>query len=640
MTGPYSRTSRPALAALVSVPLLLAGCYAPLQLEESDHPVVLNDHLLEGPGPSAPGPYTVRSLTYGSGTDRNRPEYAEGVAFHTDSVDASGLVSLGEDADERMEYWGFSPGGFPLNARVWYPEGRGPFPLVLIVHGNHDPRDFSDLGYDYLGEHLAGRGYIAASIDMNFINGLNNENDARGWLLLKHVEAFEAFSRDSSNPFHGLVDLSAVALVGHSRGGEAVANAAAFNRLTHYPDDATVRFDFGHDIRSIVAMAPVDGQYRPTDRHVPVENVNYLVFHGSHDGDVTSPHGTRVYNRVRFTDDSPRLKAAIYVYRANHGQWNSRWRNKDFGPRSERLLDLRGLLPIEDQMEFAKVYVTAFLDTTLGDEDRWLPLFRDHRVAGGWLPETMYITRFQDSSYRSLAGFEEDIDVTSGTVPGVELIGDGLKQWREGELLLRSSNRPTTSRSQESQAVWLGWQSGEAPPEADGRPQADEGSSASADEAGLRDASARYRIVLPETLVADWGLSGDASLQLALAVVEGDSVTAVPGADVDLSVEVVDMGGRAVTVPLSDYGPLREPLEMRIYRRPDWEERFPRLWELLPQSFSIPLSDFTALEPEFRPDRLREIRLVFDRSGKGTVVLDDLGIAFLDPAFTRVRVKR
>ena len=609
MSEPYRRALRSLRPLALSAALLTLGCYGTLQLEESDHAAVLGRQLMEGRGPGAPGEREVRSLTYGSGTDRNRPEYAGAVAFRTDSVDASGLVSLGNEADERSEYWGFTPKGFPLNARVWYPEGEDPAPLVLIVHGNHDPRDFSDPGYDYLGRHLASRGYIAASVDMNFVNGLDNENDARGWLLLKHVEAFREFDSDPSNPFHGRVDLSRVALVGHSRGGEAVANAAAFNRLTHYPDDATVRFDFGFDIRAIIAMAPVDGQYRPTDRHVPVENVSYLVFHGSHDGDVTSPHGTRVYNRVRFTDGDQYLKAAVYVYRANHGQWNSRWGSKDFGPRSERILDLRGLMPTEDQMEFARVYVTAFLDSTLRNEDRWLPLFRDHRVAGEWLPPTMYITRFQDESYRRLAGFEEDIDVTTGTAPGVRLSAEGLSEWREGELMLRSSNRPTTSRSQETQGVWLGW-------------GADAGD-------GESDAGAEGSEV-----------GEGASLEMALAVVRGNSADARPGADVDLTVQAVDRSGRAGSVRLSDYGPLREPLEMRIYRRSEWEERFPRLFEILPQSFSIPLTDFAAEGSGFDPGDLREIRLVFDRSDRGTVVLDDLGIAFLDPAFTRVRIER
>ena len=110
------------------------------------------------------------------------------MAFNTATVDASKLIDLGDQADSRNGYWGFTPEEFPLNGRVWYPDGYGPFPLVLVVHGNHNMKDFSDPGYDYLGELLASRGYILASIDMNFVNGgIRQENDARGWLLLKHL---------------------------------------------------------------------------------------------------------------------------------------------------------------------------------------------------------------------------------------------------------------------------------------------------------------------------------------------------------------------------------------------------------------------------------------------------------------------
>ena len=51
------------------------------------------------------------------------------------------------------------------------PEGEGPFPLTLIVHGNHNMIDYSDEGYGYLGNLLASRGIIVVSVDQNFING-------------------------------------------------------------------------------------------------------------------------------------------------------------------------------------------------------------------------------------------------------------------------------------------------------------------------------------------------------------------------------------------------------------------------------------------------------------------------------------
>ena len=127
-----------------------------------------------------------------------------------------------------------------------------------------------------------------------------------------------------------------IAIMGHSRGGEAVGIAAAFNRLSHYPDDVNVKFNFNFNIKAVVAIAPVDGQYKPAGVFTPLENVNYMVIHGSHDGDVSSFNGLRAYQRIRFTDGKPWFKTAWYVYRANHGQWNTVWGNKDNGPRSGR----------------------------------------------------------------------------------------------------------------------------------------------------------------------------------------------------------------------------------------------------------------------------------------------------------------
>jgi dienelactone hydrolase len=625
--------------ALVAAP----ACYPALRLAPDDSHEVLAHHTLDAPNPAAPGGFEVRRLYYGSGTDRRRPEYRDSVAIRTDSVDASKFVDLGATAASRNRYWGFTPKGMPRNARVWYPEGAGPFPLVLIVHGNHDMTDFSDPGYAYLGELLASRGYIMASIDMNFLNGgIRGENDARGWMLLKHLEAWRGFHEAESGPFAGRVDMSRIALIGHSRGGEAVAHAAAFNRLSHYPDDARVSFDFGFDIRSLIAIAPVDGQYQPADRLVPLEDVSYLVFHGSHDGDVSTFAGLRAWQRLQFTDDVPRLKAAVYMYRANHGQWNTGWGAHDNGPRSGRILDLRPLIDGDEQREFAKVYISAFLDATLREGTAYLPLFRDHRVAADWLPRTMYITRFQHSSFRPIASYEEDIDVTTGSVSGVRIRGDSLATWREGEVRMRWANSTFLNK-----AVWLGWNN----------------RLAGADTTRMGP-PAVYALTLPDTLARAWRLHEGATLDLLLMPTDAmppprpapvdttaapDSAAApaaarppraprpdpdAPKPPVDLTIEVVDAAGVAARVPLSRYGAIRRPLETRVLRRGDREaSAFAQLHELVLQSFTIPLADFVAAAPALDLARLAEVRLVFDRAVAGTVIVDDIGFSRPDAAW-------
>ncbi len=636
--------------ALSLLAVLVVACRGTLELTPDDSDRVLSRHVIEASDPGAAGAFAVKTLFYGSGTDKNRAEYRDSVTLVTEPVDASKLVSLGSQADERNEYWGFSPDSFPINARVWYPDGEGPFPLVLVVHGNHNPQDFSDPGYDYLGELLASRGFILASVDMNFINGgIRGENDGRGWLLLKHLQAWQDFDTEADSPLAGKVDMDQIAVMGHSRGGEAVGHAAAFNKLSYYPDDASLEFDFGFNIRSVVAIAPVDGQYLPTNRGAPVEDVNYLVFHGSHDGDVTSFHGLRQYKRVTYSGDVDAFKAAVYVYRANHGQWNSVWNSFDNGPRSPRILDLRALLDPADQRRFAEVYVSAFLEATLKGDESYLPLFRDHRVAGDWLPNTMYITNFEHSSHTAVADFEEDIDLTTGARPGVSLEGDSLQTWKEATLELRSRNRANTSASQENQAVWLGWNRNVSGTDELGRPSA-------------------YRVVLDRNPI-DGRLTERSTLDFRLAPVEDrprprsgpeeNSEDEAPSegrdaegpdnedegdadeASIDFTIEVIDAAGVRATVLASDYAPLRFPLKTRVLRRRDIEDsRFQELWELVLQSFSIPLGDFAASAPRLEVSRIRAVNFVFDQTEVGTVVLDDLGFSNLPPAFLDARLPR
>jgi hypothetical protein len=617
--------------------LLLGGCTQALKLSTNDAPVVLAHQLITAPNPGEPGSFAVHTLYYGSGTDKRRAEFRDSVALRTKTVDATPFVTADRaNAKAREKQWGFGFSKLPINGRVWYPDGAGPFPLVLIVHGNHNPLDYSDPGYAYLGELLASRGFITASVDENFINGnLRGESDGRAWLLLQHLGYWKRWNDSSAGPFAHKVDLRNIALIGHSRGGEAVLIAAAFNHLTHYPDDANVRFHFGYDIKSVFAIAPVDGQYKPAGAWTPVENVNYMVIHGSHDGDVSTFNGLRAFQRIKFTDGKPWFKAAWYVYRANHGQWNSVWGNKDNGPRSGRSLDLRGLLTPEEQRQFSKVTIGAFLEATLHGRSEYLPMFRDHRVAGHWLPKTMYITRFEESGFQRLADFENDVDVTTGSMPGVSIRGDSLATWKENPLTLRSgTNDPINT-----QVVTLGWNN-----------------HIRGDDTTKLGKPASYTVSLSDSLIRALNVNGASAIYLSLAPTDATPGARAPARDttkkadstqrakpkpkppakkaakdttpVDLTVEMEDAAGHVARFPLSRFGQPRRPLIVHILRRADQErQRFPNQFELVLQTYVMPLDEFARQTPAFDPTRLLAVRLVFDRLQVVTVVVDDIGIS-------------
>src|SRR4030043_337950 len=159
----------------IFLPVVLAGCGTTSYLADISYMHDYHVEPIDAPDPSLDGPYSYHTYFYGSGDDKHRKEYGEGVDFKTDPVDANPFMGY---FDNMPRYWGFDFDSLPLNGRVWFPDGNGPFPLVLIVHGNHNMKDFSDSGYEYLGKLLASRGFIAVSVDENFLNhNFGGENE-------------------------------------------------------------------------------------------------------------------------------------------------------------------------------------------------------------------------------------------------------------------------------------------------------------------------------------------------------------------------------------------------------------------------------------------------------------------------------
>jgi hypothetical protein len=109
--------------------------------------------------------------------------------------------------------------------------------------------------------------------------------------------------------------------------------------------------------------------------------------------------------------------------------------------------------------------------------------------------------------------------------------------------------------------------------------------------------------------------------------------------DVDLSVEVEDASGRTARIRLSDYGAIRRPLETYVMRRGDLErQRFQDHWELIQQTYSIPLGDFVAQNRALELRRLSAVRFVFDRVHAGEVAIDQIGFSHLPAEFLGARV--
>lgn len=546
--------------------------------------------------PSKEGPLMVKTLYYGSGSDLQRLEYGANVNLKTPSVDGSAFISgwSGFWGKLRTRYWGFGPDALPLNARVWYPDGAGPFPLVLIVHGNHDMEEYSDPGYEYLGKLFASRGFIAFSVDENFLNGSwtsywdsISANPARSWLLLEHLNLWRTWNCEEGHPFYGKIDMNRISLIGHSRGGEAVATAVAFNQLPFYPDDATVSFNYNFNILGIAAIAPVDKQYTPASKPVRLKDTNYFVLQGAHDGDVRTFYGLAEFNRVCLSDGEYRFKAAAYVARANHSRFNSAWEWLDIDAPADNWMKSIDLLPRSAQQKLAQVYLSAFLEVILHKKLGYLPLFADYRTGHHWLPETNYISLFEDSKDRYLLTLEEGLDVTQDARSGARMSAQDLSVWRHQQVDLKNGK-------QDISAVYLGWDA-------------------------KHNTAPSYSIDLPiQTKVA-----GTDKLIFLAANSHEQVYSPTCNCSLDFTVELEDANGQRAALPLSHVAPLAAPILAPLMKVSFMETD--NLPEIVFQSYAIPLADFTRQNSQFSPHQLTKIRFLFNRSESGVIALTHVG---------------
>ncbi len=404
----------------------------------------------------------------------------------------------------------------------------------------------------------------------------------------------------SGHPAEGKVDLDRVALIGHSRGGEAVSIAAAFNRLPRFPDDATVAFDYGFGIRALVAIAQIDSRY---PRRMKLEDVSFLALQGSYDSDEASFHGLRQLRRIEFPGEGYHFKAGLYLHLGNHGQFNTIWGRRDAGPPHSWLLNLAPLVDGETQRQVALVSIAAFLEATLHDRLAYVSLFRDPRLGREWLPEVTMVAQFSDSRTTPLATFEEDLDVLTATLPGARIETEGLSLWREEELLFRDDQKQGTS------AVVLGWT-----PE-----------SRAATEASWTIRLHSEGEPFDSTSSLAFLLSGSTE---GASTDEKSEKTDAPRKAPSVAIEIEDLAGLRSRLELADIRPIAMPLEVQFLKTA-WlnREAHGRTWEPTLQSYEIPFHTFLARNEQIDLSHLTAIRFLLASEKGSVVVLDDVAVA-------------
>ncbi|QFT88655.1 Alpha/beta hydrolase family protein [Bacillus sp. THAF10] len=552
--------------------------------------------------PAEIGEYAVKQFTYGSGLDK-REEYKD-VLFKTKTVNLAPYTVQPHGFNKwyREWFWGFNLRQAPVNGRVWMPVGSEDetYPLVLMVHGNHNMVDYSDGGYAYLGEMLASKGYIAVSVDQNFINSgksghIGWDNAGRAWLLLKHLEQWKTWNDSKSHELFQKVDMENIALIGHSRGGEAVSTAKLFSELERFPNNAKLRFNFDFNIKSLIGISPGDGRFQPGDQPVDLEDVNYLTIQGGNDTDHTNYWGIRQFKRIQFTEEFDGFKSSIYLYGANHGQFNTSWGMDQPSP-YWWFMNREELLDPDVQRDIAKTYISAFLDATLKNQSEYKTLFTKKQAAASFIPTDPLRIQYEDASFDPVANFEEDVDVLTSSSGG-DLNGYNLSVWKEMNLLLRNQEK------QENQVVKLGWRSN----------------------------TSRYTLQIPEGISSsfekDTVLRFDAIQAhkqrydfYNIPLPEGYENKAIP---ISVSLKPKGVGDFDSRIRKTMF--IDPTYTTKLYRFEWWNKRIGNQYEHMLQTYELPISFLKESFPDIEYQDIEEISFEFNQTESGLILLDNIG---------------
>jgi len=296
------------------------------------------------------------------------------------AVDAAFLSGHGIAAsmtvqDENGAY--FNPGSFtPVNvtiprlAIVRFPADvagatlpsqisatQANYPLFMVVHGN----GHTYTNYAFLLEHMARNGFIAVAIHLN--GGLAGL--ARANAFFDHVATLgTVFGASLRNE---------VAVLGHSRGGEAVFKIARLNQS----------LGLGVGLRALLALGPTDQYGRETLGGAAAQPL--FVLYGAKDDDVSggTPYagynvrqsGFSLYDRFSGQD-----KAMAYVSDATHNGFVTH--NEAFGTPP-----VPPLMAVADQQKILLAYCNAFCRMHVLAEPQWQGMF-----TGEWKPPAVGAT--------------------------------------------------------------------------------------------------------------------------------------------------------------------------------------------------------------------------------------------------------
>lgn len=274
-----------------------------------------------------------------------------------------------------------------LNGLIAVPAGEGgPYPVVLILHGNHHGCPTDEMGVDrwpcdpeveqpnyrgfaYLARELAARGYVALSININAENTFGFGEPVPGERLRQlvdlHLGALAAAAAGGPNDFGlelaGRADVGRLALVGHSQGGEESLRLA---RQLYDEGGAAASLPYGPATGVLLlastatALEPAGGS--PVPMAIVLPNC---------DGDVISQEGQHFYEAARLAPEQTQWATSAWLARGNHNYFNQLLPDDPFrGASGAGRPDCEPILEAGVQQAFLVDYAADFL-TTIWSQD-------------------------------------------------------------------------------------------------------------------------------------------------------------------------------------------------------------------------------------------------------------------------------
>jgi hypothetical protein len=290
----------------------------------------------------------------------------------------------------------------------------------------------------------------------------------------------------------------------------------------------------------------------------------------------------------------------LYISGANHSQFNTDWGLRDISFPTGILLNSSDFMSGVEQRMIAKVYISAFMETTLHQQEQYIPLFRDSREAQSLLPDTTYVNQYEDGNFTMWTRFEEDTN--RGTLPNNGRAEGKNIIWREEETKNRGKSNKNNhvlvlerNNPEQQESVYsMNWAYGAKLP------------------------VSRQ----PQTL----------SFSLADQSKEVQPVPdAINNTGLSVYVELTDIKGVKSRIPLSRYRQLPTLQEVQFTIHP-WFElhmsdgKYNNPAEAIFQTYQLPIADFKSANPEFNPDKgIKSLSFILI-DGPGKIMLDDIGI--------------